>query len=116
MSPRRPKGCQKVQMDPEFRLPRTPAMLESGSPSQPQRKCVSAFAGTIHAIAVHNMACKPYALKVMVWTVLFHPDFEPEFELLPEGVQDKLLARIAVLEQFGSSLGRPIVDTLTASS
>ena len=52
----------------------------------------------------------------MKYTVIFHDDFEPEYNLLPADVQDELFARIAVLEQFGPSLGRPTVDTLTASS
>jgi len=39
----------------------------------------------------------------------------PEFEALPEAVQDELLAHIAVLETFGPQLGRPRVDTLNGS-
>src|SRR5258708_13353688 len=52
----------------------------------------------------------------MTWTVQFHDEFEPEYDLLPEAVQDELLARIGLLEEFGPNLGRPTVDTLTASS
>jgi hypothetical protein len=52
----------------------------------------------------------------MKYTVIFHGDFEPEYDLLPADVQDELFARIAVIEEFGPSLGRPTVDTLTASS
>jgi hypothetical protein len=52
----------------------------------------------------------------MKWTVVFHGDFEPEYVLLPEPVQDELLARIGVLEKYGPALGRPTVDTLVASS
>ena len=39
----------------------------------------------------------------------------PEFEALPEAVQDELLAHIAVRETFGPQLGRPRVDTLNGS-
>jgi hypothetical protein len=49
------------------------------------------------------------------WQVLFHPEFEPEFQELPEDIQDELLARLKVLGQFGPRLGRPNVDTLEGS-
>ena len=51
----------------------------------------------------------------MNWVVEFHQDFEPEFDALPEEVQNKLLARVSLLEAFGSELGRPNVDTLNGS-
>ncbi len=51
----------------------------------------------------------------MSWTVRFGDEFEPEFDELSEAVQDELLARAAVLEQFGPALGRPQVDTLHGS-
>jgi hypothetical protein len=51
----------------------------------------------------------------MSWVVKFHRDFEPEFDALPEEVQNKLFARISLLETFGSELGRPHVDTLNGS-
>lgn len=51
----------------------------------------------------------------MSWVVEFHQDFEPEFDALPEEVQNKLLARASLLEAFGSELGRPNVDTLNGS-
>lgn len=51
----------------------------------------------------------------MRWVVEFHRDFEPEFDALPEEVQNKLLARASLLEVFGSELGRPHVDTLNGS-
>lgn len=50
------------------------------------------------------------------WTVLFHGDFNTEFDELPEPVQDELLAQLKLLEQFGPTLGRPRVDTLKGSS
>ncbi|KOP27556.1 hypothetical protein AMR41_04580 [Hapalosiphon sp. MRB220] len=48
-------------------------------------------------------------------TVEFHDDFDPEFEALPEEVQDELLALADLLEKFGPQLGRPKVDTLKDS-
>ena len=51
----------------------------------------------------------------MNWIVEFHQDFEPEFDCLPEEVQDELLAHTSLLETFGPSLGRPHVDTLNGS-
>jgi hypothetical protein len=51
----------------------------------------------------------------MSWHVLLHEAFEPEFDDLPESVQDELLAHAALLEEFGPSLGRPRVDTLKGS-
>ncbi len=49
------------------------------------------------------------------WTVTFHDDFEPEFDELPEAVQDELYAQAERLEFFGPELGRPHVDTLEGS-
>jgi hypothetical protein len=49
------------------------------------------------------------------WEVLLHKDFEPEFDVLPEDVQDELLAYAKLLQQFGPQLGRPRVDTLKGS-
>lgn len=60
------------------------------------------------------MACTP--LYGMSWQVLFHPAFEPEFDALDEDVQNELLARARVLQQFGPALGRPHADTLEGSS
>jgi hypothetical protein len=51
----------------------------------------------------------------MKWVVLFHEVFDPEFNALPEDVQDELLAHARMLETFGPSLGRPWVDTLKGS-
>ena len=56
---------------------------------------------------MHNSAVR--------WTVEFVQDFEPEFDVLDEAVQDELLARAKLLEQFGPSLGRPWADTLNGS-
>jgi hypothetical protein len=52
----------------------------------------------------------------MTWTVLFHTDFLPEYQELPQAVQDELLAKLGTLRQFGPDLGRPAVDTLNGSS
>jgi hypothetical protein len=49
------------------------------------------------------------------WEVLFHDEFEPEFDGLPEEVQDEMLAQVKLIEQFGPQLGRPRVDTLNGS-
>ena len=49
------------------------------------------------------------------WTVDLHAAFVPEYEALPEEVQDELLARIELLETFGPQLKRPQVDTLKGS-
>jgi hypothetical protein len=51
----------------------------------------------------------------MSWEVLFHIDFEPEFDALAQAVQDELLSQALLLEQFGPTLGRPRVDTLNGS-
>src|SRR5882672_9010208 len=49
------------------------------------------------------------------WEVLFHEEFEPEFDALQADVQDELLAHARLLQQFGPHLGRPHVDTLKGS-
>jgi hypothetical protein len=51
----------------------------------------------------------------MTWTVLFHDDFDAEFQALQEGLQDELLAHANLLAEFGPNLGRPTVDTLKGS-
>ncbi len=50
-----------------------------------------------------------------MWKVEFHDDFESEFDALPQGVQDELLATASLLEEFGSQLKRPHADTLNDS-
>jgi hypothetical protein len=52
----------------------------------------------------------------MPWTVVLADEFEEEFYALPPDVQDELLSRTKLLEQFGPNLGRPNVDTLYDSS
>lgn len=51
----------------------------------------------------------------MPWSIEFDDDFESEFQILSEGVQNELLANIAVLSELGPSLGRPVVGTLNGS-
>lgn len=51
----------------------------------------------------------------MKWEVEFHKDFDPEFDDLPEDVQDEIRAHAFLLERFGPQLGRPRVDTLRGS-
>lgn len=50
-----------------------------------------------------------------VWDVLFHDEFDAEFEVLPEAVQDELLAHARLLASIGPTLGRPRADTLKGS-
>ena len=51
----------------------------------------------------------------MKWEVLFHEEFDREFDGLPEAVQDEMLAHARLLAEFGPQLGRPRVDTLNGS-
>lgn len=51
----------------------------------------------------------------MKWIIDLHPDFAEEFLEFSAQVQDALLVEIAVLEEFGPHLGRPVVDTLKGS-
>jgi hypothetical protein len=51
----------------------------------------------------------------MSWAVAFHPKFGEEYGELSEAVQDELVASLRLLREFGSSLGRPDVDTLDDS-
>lgn len=49
------------------------------------------------------------------WVVVFHEEFDFEFQKLDEDLQDELLAHAKLLQQFGPQLGRPRVDTLKGS-
>lgn len=51
----------------------------------------------------------------MNWAVLFHDDFEAEFDALDKNLQDELLAHALLLREFGPNLGRPTVDGLKGS-
>jgi hypothetical protein len=50
------------------------------------------------------------------WTVRFHDEFQPEFNAMPEGVQDELLAEAGFVQRFGPQTARPHVDTLKGSA
>ena len=49
------------------------------------------------------------------WIVELADEFKTEFDLLPYEVQDELLAKTRLLQQFGPQLRRPNVDTLNGS-
>ena len=51
----------------------------------------------------------------MAGGVVFHPDFDPEFDALAPVVQDDLLAHAKLLEPFRPTLRRPRADTLKGS-
>ena len=51
----------------------------------------------------------------MPWSVLFHEEFDLEFQALNEDLQAELLAHAKLLQEFGPQLGRPTVDTLKGS-
>jgi hypothetical protein len=51
----------------------------------------------------------------MPWSVIFHEEFDPEFQELEEALQDELLAHAKLLQSYGPALGRPTVDTLKGS-
>jgi hypothetical protein len=51
----------------------------------------------------------------VAWEVVLHEQFEPEFDALPEQVQDEPIAHAKLLGQFGPQLVRPRVDTLKGS-
>jgi hypothetical protein len=51
----------------------------------------------------------------MSWAVIFHEAFDPEYEGLPQAVQDEIVAISLLLMELGPGLGRPHVDTLDGS-
>lgn len=51
----------------------------------------------------------------MKWSIEIGDEFEPEFDSLPEDVQNEILALALLLERFGPHLKRPHVDTLNGS-
>jgi hypothetical protein len=59
--------------------------------------------------------CIPVHNQPVPWTVVFHPEFEPEFDRMDPRVREELLAQAHVLEAFAPRLGRPRVDTLKDS-
>lgn len=51
----------------------------------------------------------------MLWNVVFCDEFDAEFQLMAEALQDELLAHALLLRTYGPALGRPTVDTLKGS-
>ena len=51
----------------------------------------------------------------ITWTVIFEDEFDAEFQGMPEGLQDEILAHALLLKDYGPGLGRPTVDTLKGS-
>lgn len=51
----------------------------------------------------------------MTRVVIFHPEFDAQFQTMDEALQDELLAHAMLLRDFGPNLGRPAVDTLKGS-
>ncbi len=49
------------------------------------------------------------------WAVVYHDEFDPEFDALPREARLALLAATGLLEIYGPALGRPYVDTLKGS-
>jgi hypothetical protein len=49
------------------------------------------------------------------WIVEFADEFEPEFDLLSQAVQDELYAQMEIIKQLGPVAKRPRVDTLNGS-
>jgi len=49
------------------------------------------------------------------WTVEIGDEFQPEYEDLPDEVQDELLAMTRLLQRFGPQLKRPHADTMNGS-
>ena len=49
------------------------------------------------------------------WIVEIGDEFEPEYDALPDKVQDELLAMTRLLQKFGPQLKRPHADTMNGS-
>lgn len=49
------------------------------------------------------------------WAVLFHPEFDEEFQCLSKSARVGIAAQANILAMFGPALGRPDVDTLKGS-
>jgi hypothetical protein len=49
------------------------------------------------------------------WIVALADEFEPEYEDLPDEVQEELLAMTRLLQRFGPQLKRPHADTINDS-
>jgi hypothetical protein len=53
--------------------------------------------------------------SAVTWSVVFHDDFDSEFDALDDQVQDNLLAAAKAVRIAGPQAGRPYVDTLKGS-
>ena len=62
-----------------------------------------------------DVICITIHISCMKWAVEIADEFEPEFEVLDEEVQNEILALSRLLQRFGPRLGRPRVDTLNGS-
>lgn len=51
----------------------------------------------------------------MKWSVVFHPEFDPEFDALSRSVRIELAAILTLLQSEGPFLARPHADTLSGS-
>jgi hypothetical protein len=51
----------------------------------------------------------------MIWEIVFHKDFEEWWSEQNEALQDSMAMVLNLLEEFGTNLGRPYVDTLKGS-
>lgn len=51
----------------------------------------------------------------ITWIVIFEDEFDAEFQVMPEKLQDEILAHALLLKDYGPNLGRPTVDTLKGS-
>ena len=65
--------------------------------------------------AFDNIFSVYHTYRVKKWEVEIGDEFEPEFDALPEDVQDEILAHSRLLQEYGPQLGRPRVDTLNGS-
>jgi hypothetical protein len=54
-------------------------------------------------------------LLIMIWDIEYTDEFEEWWFSLSERDQNRIRASIAVLEQLGPGLGRPLVDTIHRS-
>lgn len=71
------------------------------------------------AALVSGHPCNPIADNAIVigvsWTVEFHPACEAWADSLEQADAEALLAAVRILRDVGPALGRPLVDTITAS-
>jgi hypothetical protein len=63
-----------------------------------------------------DICLEVYNAGMEKWSVLFHEEFEVEFDAFPVEVQDALLAALLHLRHSGPDLGRPFADSLEGSA